>query len=172
MADDRGSYASVGCGCAVLGILALGCCGGVYWWYPKDKDEGGNAEVQADLNKFSKEQIPELHTAIDLIEKEIADRKSRCSKLEYELKRLGRQPRVGDLDDPDLKRWRSVVADLEHHLRELKKQREDAYLAYKKFELAPKNEKAEYDRIRQKAQDAGAASQAYHKQMQQRLEGN
>lgn len=122
-------------------------------------------ELNAQIEVVMKEHAPELHDAITRIDQEWRAREARCEQLAQNLKKLNRDPGT----DGDLQRWRQAIGEMKGHLADLRKKREDAYLAFKKFELAPTG-KEDYDRRLRLAKAAAADSQEYHKKMQIRLE--
>jgi type II secretory pathway pseudopilin PulG len=131
----------------------------------QEKEQIQKADLNTSLLTFAKEHVPELHAAIEQIDQDSKDREIRCEKLAAELRRLNRDPS----NDSDLQRWRTAITDMKEQLVDLRKQREEAYIAFKKFELAPSG-KAEYERKLQLAKQAATNSQEYHKKMQARLE--
>jgi DNA repair exonuclease SbcCD ATPase subunit len=93
------------------------------------KDEA--SELEKDLVKFARENIPELQKLIDEIYASIEDRNTRIEKLQAVLIRLDEEP---DKDE-DYLRWRKGVETLKADAKSLCEERKNAFKAFKKYEI-------------------------------------
>lgn len=174
--SDNGDKAKGGCGCLVLGAIVLIVIGlannnnnnkaGLPPSQVPPAQAPPASSTEPALKEFSQKHVPELHAAIEQIDAEVTDRSNRCDQLATTLRQLNRDP----LTDPDYVRWQDAVKDMRAHANALRKDREEAYIAYKKFELAPKGDRTEYTRVLAKARQAAVDSREYHRKMQERLE--
>jgi len=98
--------------------------------------------IDRELSEYARQEVPELQLLIDKMTAEIADRKNRLRQLEETLAKVNRDPETDD----DHKRWLNTIHEMEKTKEDLIASRDDLYLAFRKYELAPSGTQASAER--------------------------
>jgi hypothetical protein len=124
-------------GIALLALFA-GCCGGLtctyYSWNEgaRRKEQKVHQDKEDELKSFAQRDLPELQELIDEMGREITSRTERLTELANQLRRFDKDPTA----DPDYIRWEESLAQIRKQREELLNEREEAFIAAKKYELS------------------------------------
>ena len=101
----------------------------------KMADQKKETETAIEIAKFAQENIPQLNALLSEIEQELGKREASLQNLATVFRSVGREPS----DDKDFKRWSDAIEGIKKSRQQLIDQRVEAFLAFKKAELAPTN---------------------------------
>lgn len=134
--------------CLVVFVVVVGGCVVVVGGIKGCASTRQNAESRAreatdkELSEYARREVPELQELIDKMMSEIADRKNRLRQLEEALSKVDKDP----ASDEEHKRWSSAIREMEKTKEDLLASRNELYLAFRKYELAPTGTQASAER--------------------------
>lgn len=157
------------CGCVIAAVtLVIGATWAVNYWrtYTQRRDrtreETAAQEIRTTLQEFAARHAPDLTRALRELELLEADLKQRLEKLEELLRSVDREPRT----DPDYQNWRQRLEEVRQAQEKLRNDIEEAYVVFRKFELAPDPSlRAQFE----EALDRGRAAASQMRDRYQRL---
>lgn len=120
-------------GFVLLVILPLDCCLRFYFNQKKKSDykEDKKRDLQLNINSFTNRYLPKLSdniSSLEALKENIENKKKHITEI---LAGLGR-----DISgDEDIKKWNALLIDINEIINKLTKQKENAYIAYKKSEM-------------------------------------
>ncbi|MCY2990929.1 MAG: hypothetical protein NTY19_24095 [Planctomycetota bacterium] len=100
------------------------------WFSREDKEKRATEKA---ISAYARLDVPELQELLDKMTSEIEDRKKRLQQLEEVLTKVNKR----SSEDADYKRWSDAVGMLERMKEDLLTHRNELYLSFRKFELAP-----------------------------------
>lgn len=147
--------ASAGVGCFwIFVILAL--VPSCYQWAQKSLN---TMNVERELRKFASEHAAVLQRTIDEVEGEITKRKQSLDALERDLTRLNRDFHR----DAEYQSWSWKIKEMTGNLNSLKHEREEVFIAYKKYELSNPGSREYQARLEKAVQATTETRQAFEK---------
>lgn len=150
MSGDKPTTASgcfgKGCGCMVtvpVLITVLIIAAALVSWYRAERTERErmvHADATEDrMQQFAESHAPEILTGFKVYDQAIMDLAGRCTELRNDLTALGRVPTA----DPDYRSWQEQLESIQDNKASLRKDLEEAYLAYRKYQLSPDSKVSE-----------------------------
>lgn len=144
------------CGLSVVLLVIVLLCAGVCAGFkgcifgdPEEELQRQQHAIDQELAEYARQEVPELQELIDTISTEIADRKKRLDELKEVLAKVNKDPE----SDEDYKRWSDAIRDMEKAKEDLLAARDELYVAFRKYELAPSGTQSRREAI----EDAKAA---------------
>lgn len=134
------------------------------------------------LEEFGREHLPQVEAALDELRREIDKRTVALAELEKELRQLNRGEEKTEwtngkhvpmfvTKDETHARWKTTIEKLTKSVELLKEQRKEAYLAYRKFQIAQGTGEGQHKKRFDEANAAAAVSQKVYKDALQEFEG-
>lgn len=119
----------------MIALLCAGVCSGIKGCIFGDPEEELRKQqaIDEELAECARQEVPELQELIDTISSEIADRKKRLDELKKVLAKVNKDPE----SDEEYKRWSDAIREMEKTKEDLLATRDELYLAFRKYELAP-----------------------------------
>ena len=123
----------------------------------------GPITIRSDLKQYGETRQPDLQRVIDETENAIAVWNAAHNELQYELRRVGRDPQADDTYCD----WSSTIKRFEADLSQRKEELTDLFIAFRKLELAPsKSDLADYE---DRSRTVAAHSVAMRKKLEEAL---
>ena len=126
-------------------------------------EEAHQIKVQQDLERFANEQLAPAVLASDELAQMLRQTEKNLNALRGQLRALNRDPEL----DETYVAWRKRRDDMKVSAADLRRQIEDAYLAYQKYLLAPDSsaESEEFKRLIRIAEASAADAQERFSQL-------
>ncbi|AWM41884.1 hypothetical protein GobsT_69950 [Gemmata obscuriglobus] len=179
------------CAAVLFGTILLGTAGGCgseppppppVPTTPPAPPKPRSAGPDAYLEEFGQEHLPQVEAALDELKREIDKRSAGLAELEKELRRLhrgegktewanGKHVSTFVTKDETHARWKATIEKLAKNVDALKEQRKEAYLAYRKFQIAQGTGEGLHKKRFDEANAAAAASQKVYQEALRDFEG-
>ncbi|GEM_PF-4572709 len=172
----RGCFGKlVGCsgliGAVIAGLMLIGMF--TDWNEERELDKAEQAqaektaELQEDLDAFSRSHAPEMRQALDSLVQLEALTQARLDELRRVLEGLGRVAET----DPDFQNWQESLTKLHSDQEQLRNDIQDAFLAYRKYQLSPDSGlENSYQDLIQQGREAAEATRSRYTQLRSELE--
>ncbi len=144
MKNSQGCFVSFVVGSAIGLVACVACvlimCSGIRGCItaPQKRQQA----IDQELSEYARQEVPELQELIDTITAEIADRENRLRQLEEALAKVNKDRAA----DEEYKRWSGAIHEMEKTKEDLIASRDELYLAFRKYELAPSGTQASAER--------------------------
>lgn len=130
-------FVVVGGGCFLVAGGVKGCIAA-----RRGAEERARESTDKELAEYARQEVPELQELIDTMTSEIADRENRVRQLEEVLAKVKKDPAT----DEEHKRWSVAIREMKKTKEDLLASRNELYLAFRKYELAPSATQASAER--------------------------